>query len=257
MRKFHQKRLGNRRDFLGKLAGTAALLGMSNLVMAAAPETMAAAPETTAAPETMTAAPETANESDLPGVSALSDPDEWFKSNIKGKHKIVFDAPAPKEMMTFAWPKVFLLTNAGTGSTEKDCSVVIVLRHEAIPYAMGDDLWAKYKFGEMFKINDPRTKAPATRNPYYETKPDDFKVPGLGPVAIGIRDLQASGVLICVCDVALTVYSAVAGMNMNMDAAAIKTEWLAGLLPSIPAMPSGVWAVGRAQEYGCTYCFAG
>src|ERR1700756_5358177 len=123
MRKIHQKRLGNRREFLGKLAGTAALLGMSNLAMAAAPETMSKAPET-------------ANESDPPGSSALPDPDEWFKTNIKGKHKIIFDAPAPKEMMTFAWPKVFLLTNAGTGSTEKDCSVVIVLRHEAIPYAM-------------------------------------------------------------------------------------------------------------------------
>jgi hypothetical protein len=233
----HPERLGNRRDFLGKLAGTAALLGMSNL--------------------TLTAAPGTEKEPGFPPGEKLSDPDEWFKANIKGKHKIVFDAPAPKEMMTFAWPKVFLLTNAGTGTTEKDCSVVIVLRHEAIPYAMGDDLWAKYKFGEMFKINDPRTKEPATRNPYWETKPDDFKIPGIGPVALGIRDLQASGILICVCDVALTVYSAVAGMNTKMDAGEVKKEWLAGLLPSVQPMPSGVWAVGRAQEHGCSYCFAG
>jgi len=237
MRTIHQNQLGNRRDFLGKLAGTAALLGMSNLTLAAASQT--------------------AKEGDSPAVADLSDPDEWFSANIKGKHKIVFDAPAPKEMMTFAWPKVFLLTNAGTGTTERDCSVVVVLRHEAIPYAMGDDLWAKYKFGEMFKINDPRTSAPATRNPYWETRPDDFKVPGLGPVAIGIRDLQASGVLFCVCDVALTVFSAVAGMQANMDGSAVKTEWLAGILPSIQPMPSGVWAVGRAQEHGCTYCFAG
>src|ERR1700761_2971321 len=142
-----EQKPGNRRDFLGKLAGTAALLGMTNLTLAAA-----------GMPK----------ESDPP-ASALSDPDQWFKNNIKGKHKIVFDSPVPKEMMTFAWPKVFLLTNAGTGSSEKDCSVVIVLRHEAIPFAMGDDLWAKYKFGEMFKINDPRTSAPATRNPFWDT----------------------------------------------------------------------------------------
>jgi len=236
MRTIHQKKLGSRRAFLGKLAGTAALLGMSNL--------------------TLTAAPGTLEESD-PSRGGLSDPDEWFKTNIKGKHRIVFDAPAPKEMMTFAWPKVFLITNAGTGTNEKDCSVVIVLRHEAIPYALGDDLWAKYKLGELFKIKDPRTSAPATRNPYWETRPDDFKIPGLGSVAIGIRDLQASGVLICVCDMALTVYSAVAGMNSNTDAAAVKKEWLAGILPSIQPMPSGVWALGRAQEHGCTYCFAG
>jgi hypothetical protein len=122
---------------------------------------------------------------------------------------------------------------------------------------MGDALWAKYKFGEMFKINDPRTSAPATRNPYWETKPDDFKMPGIGAIPIGIRDLQADGILICVCDLALTVFSAVTAMNSNQDAAAVKKEWVEGLLPSIPAMPSGVWAVGRAQEHGCTYCFAG
>jgi len=236
MSTIHQNRLANRRDFLGKLAGTAALIGMSNLPLSAAPEIL--------------------KENDARGTD-LADPDEWFKTNIKGKHRIVFDATEPKEMMTFAWPKVFLLTNKGTGTDEKECSVVVVLRHDAIPYALGDSLWSKYKLGEMFKINDPRTSAPATRNPFWETRPDDFKVPGIGPVQIGIRDLQASGVLFCVCDVALTVYSAVAGGKTNQDGAAVKAEWLAGVLPSIQPMPSGVWAVGRAQEHGCTYCFAG
>jgi len=236
MSTLHQNRLANRRDFLGKLAGTAALIGISNLPLTAAPGVL--------------------KESYSPGMD-LSDPDEWFKNNIKGKHRIVFDATEPKEMMTFAWPKVFLLTNKGTGTDEKDCSVVVVLRHDAIPYALQDNLWSKYKLGEMFKIKDPRTSAAATRNPFWETRPDDFKVPGLGAVQIGIRDLQASGVLFCVCDVALTVYSAIAGEKSNQDGAAVKTEWLAGILPSIQPMPSGVWAVGRAQEHGCTYCFAG
>ena len=174
----HQNRPASRRDFLGKLAGTAALIGMSNLPLIANAETGPA--------------------DDHPG-GGLADPDEWFKTNIKGKHKIVFDSPEPKELITFAWPLVFLLTNKGTGTDEKDCSVVVVLRHNAIPYALGDPLWAKYKLGEMFKINDPRTMAPATRNPFWDTKPDDFKMPGIGPVPIGIKDLQASGVLFCAC----------------------------------------------------------
>jgi len=29
------------------------------------------------------------------------------------------------------------------------------------------------------------------------------------------------------------------------------------LFPGIQVVPSGVMAVGRAQEHGCTYCFAG
>ena len=41
------------------------------------------------------------------------------------------------------------------------------------------------------------------------------------------------------------------------DAAAVKKEWLGAVLPNIQVVPSGVWALGRAQEHGCTYCFAG
>jgi hypothetical protein len=34
-------------------------------------------------------------------------------------------------------------------------------------------------------------------------------------------------------------------------------EWEAGVVPGAMLVPSGVLAVGRAQEHGCTYCFAG
>lgn len=222
----------NRRDFLGKLAGTAALMGVG----AISTPLMARA------------------ESDLP-VADAADPDAWFK-NLKGKHRIVFDATEPKEILTFAWPKVFLMTNAGSGTPETDCGVVVVLRHDTIQYALEDSLWAKYKFGEAFKINDPRTSAPALRNPFWQCKPDDYKIPGVGAVQIGINDLQASGVMFCVCSVAIAVHSAVFAMKTNQEAEAVKKEWMAGLLPGIQPMPSGVWAVSRAQEHGCTYCFA-
>jgi hypothetical protein len=227
-----------RREFFGKLAGTAALVGGGAVALP------------------LVAEAETSDHIAVGQNDAPPDPDAWF-SKLKGKHRIVFDSPTPKEVFTFAWPKVFLLTNSGTGTPETDCNVVVVLRHESIPYAMGDDLWAKYKFGEMFKINDVRTKAPATRNPFWKCKPDDYKIPGIGAVDIGIDNLQASGVMFCVCDMAMTVYSAVAAMNSSQDAAAVKKEWLAGVLPGVQPMPSGVWAVGRAQEHGCTYCFAG
>jgi len=42
-----------------------------------------------------------------------------------------------------------------------------------------------------------------------------------------------------------------------MDASEVLKDWQAGLLPGITIVPSGVWAVGRAQENKCAYCFAG
>ncbi len=191
----------------------------------------------------------------FPGIDP-SEADAWF-NQINGKHRIVFDVTEPHDILPFAWPKVFLLTNDATGSAAKDCSVVVILRHEAIPYALENRLWEKYKLGEVFKIDDPKTKAPSLRNPFWQPQAGDYSVPGIGNVEIGINQLQDSGVMFCACNMALTVYSAVVAGQLNQDAAEVKSDWMAGLLPKVQPMPSGVWAVGRAQEHGCTYCFAG
>ena len=97
----------------------------------------------------------------------------------------------------------------------------------------------------------------AVRNPFWQPKKGDFKVPGFGEVQIGINELQADGVMFCVCDAAMTVFSASVADGMKMDAAEVKKEWIGGLLPGVMIVPSGVWAVGRAQEHNCSYCFVG
>lgn len=223
----------NRRGFLTTLSTGAAAAGFSLL-----------------APSLQAAAKHSATH------NAPGDPDAWFEK-ISGKHRIVFDADWPRSILTFAWPRVYLMTNSATGTPASDCGVVLVLRHEAIPYALNSDLWKKYTLGEVFKINDPLTNTPATRNPFWQPKSGDYKVPGIGNVAIGINELQDSGVMICVCDVAMTINSAGIASKMNMEPEAVKNEWVSGLLPDIQIVPSGVWAVGRAQEHGCTYCYAG
>lgn len=239
MKQNHQELTTHRRGFIGTLATGAAAIGMAAL-----------------APLKLDAESLPGTKDENPPFSLTETPDEWF-DKIKGKHRIVFDATHPEAIFPFAWPRVFLLTNMATGTPFSDCGVVVVLRHSAIPYAMDSKLWEKYKFGEMFKANDPATKAPATRNPFWMPNKGDFKIPGFGEVAIGINELQADGVMFCVCDAAITVYSAVAAEQMKANAADVKKEWLAGLLPNIMPVPSGVWAVGRAQEHKCGYCFVG
>ena len=222
----------HRRQFLGTIASGVAAFGLSTIV----------------SPLSGNAENKFLNDSD--------DPDEWFKQ-IKGKHRIVFDVPHPNEIFPFAWPRIFLATNAATGTMEKNCSVVVVLRHTAIPYAMEDRLWTKYKFGEVFKAEDPKTKKPSTRNPFWKPKQGYFKIPGVGVVPIGINELQSSGVLFCACDMALTVYSGVVAEAMNLDAVEVKKDWVNGILSGIKVVPAGIWAINRAQERGCSYCFAG
>jgi intracellular sulfur oxidation DsrE/DsrF family protein len=221
-----------RRQFLGTIASGVAALGLSTIV----------------SPLSAHAENHFSNGAD--------DPDEWFKQ-IKGKHRIVFDVPQSNEIFPFAWPRIFLATNAATGTPEKDCSVVVVFRHLAIPYAMEDRLWAKYNFGEVFKANDPKTSKPSTRNPFWKPAQGAFKVPGLGVVPIGINELQESGVLFCACDMALTVYSGAVAEKMNLDPAEVKKDWVSGILPGVKIVPAGIWALNRAQEKGCSYVFTG
>lgn len=225
-----------RRGFIGTLAAGAAALGMSSLT-------------------SFRLGAETPAPSAIKNTGNLT-PDEWF-NNIKGSHRIVYDATHPEGMMPFAWPRVFLITNAKTGTPASDCGVVVVLRHNAIPFAFDSTIWKKYNLGPAFKIDDPTTNAPAQRNPYWQPAKGDFKIPGIGEVEIGINQLQADGVMFCVCDVAVTVMTAVMAQKMKLDAAEVKSEWLKALLPGILVAPSGVWAVGRAQEHKCSYCFVG
>lgn len=224
----------NRRNFLGTLATGAAAIGLTTI----APTLNSFAGETKFVP------------------SSDGDPEEMFKK-ITGKHRIVFDSPHPHEIFPFAWPRVFLMTNEATGTKSTDCSVVVVLRHASIGYAMEDRLWAKYKLGEMFQANDPETSKPSLRNPFWKPKEGAYKVPGVGEILIGINQLQANGVMFCVCSAALNVYSAVTAQTLNLKHEDVKNDFISGILPGIQQVPSGVWALGRAQKYGCGYIFAG
>jgi intracellular sulfur oxidation DsrE/DsrF family protein len=220
-----------RREFLGKLTTGAAAISLASLFQ-----------------------PLQANANDIPGFDP-EDPDAWFKPLKTKKHSIVFDNTEPHDILTFAWPRVFLMTNEKTGTMNKDCGVVVVLRHGAIPFAMEDRLWEKYNFGEVFKVQEGQDKKTATRNAFWKPKPGTFKVPGIGEVQIGINELQSSGVKFCVCNAALTVYSAIVADGMKANAEDVYKDWVSGILPGIQIVPSGVWAVGRAQENGCRYCF--
>ena len=224
----------SRRNFLGTIATGAAAVGLTTIT----PSLNAFAGEANNIP------------------SVYGDPEEMFKK-INGKHRIVFDSPHPHEIYPFAWPRVFLLTNEVTGTKDKDCSVVVVLRHSSIGYAMEDKVWAKYNLGKLFEANDPETNKPATRNPFWKPKQGAYQIPGVGEILIGVDQLQQNGVMFCVCEAAINVYSAITAQAMNLKHEDVRNDFTNAILPGIQPVPSGVWALGRAQEKGCGYVFAG
>lgn len=220
----------NRRSFLGKLSAGAVALGVPSLAGAMHLPTKTTNP--------------------IPASDSKTFED-WL-GKIKGKHRQVFDSMVHDNGIPLAWTRVFLMTNKAVGVSENDVTAVMILRHESIPLAMEDRLWAKYKFGEVFKVTDGATKAPAVRNMFWKPKPNELPLPGMA-----LNELIDSGVMVGLCDMALTVYSSIVAGEMKMNADDCKKDWLSGVLPGIEIVPSGVLAVNRAQEHGCTYCWAG
>lgn len=211
-----------RRGFLGQVAAAAVGVGAASLLPASA---HAAAFASTAVDPQLEA---------------------WF-GKLTGKHKTVFDATEPNDGMPAIWPRIYLNTTDATYPGEKAVAMVI-LRHGGLGMGFTDGVWAKYGMGEIFKVMVDGK--PAMKNPY-------ASITGLPIPGLGIAELLKGGVLVGACDVALSVYSNAVATKMKLDPAAVKKEWVAGLFPGIQVVPSGVFAVARAQEFGANYIFAG
>lgn len=221
----------SRRSFVGKIAGAAAGIGSLSLInpLNAASKPFEAASKKIAA-----------------------DAESWIKQG-KGSHRIVYDASEPHGGMPIIWSWVYYLTNNETNVPDSDMTAMVVLRHNAIPFALEDSVWKTYNLGEVFKITDNRTQKPATRNPFYIPQDGDFPSPAIE----GIQKLQSRGAMFCVCNMALKVYSGLVAKQTGLDPTVVYNDWSKAVLKDIQVVPSGVWAIGRAQENKFAYCYAG
>ena len=193
----------------------------------------------------------------LPATSAnaaTGDPTDFTRwlDSISGKQRVVLDVREPYDGMAIAWAWVYLFTGPQAyGIKENDLGTVMVLRHNAIPFVLEDSMWKKYKLGEYFKINDPKTSAPAVRHPYYTT-----------PVDADVADMTLKshidrGVKVTACDMAIHYYSGKIASAQGLKHDDVKAEWMAATLPKIAHAPSGVVACQGAVAKGCSYVFAG
>ena len=199
----------------------------------------------------LAAVPSTVRASGAPDSSAAGEP--WLSGLATTKHKQVFDATSHNSgfPMIFAGNYVNTMMQA-YALKPKDVRALIVLRHFAAPLAVSDAIWAKFQLGAMIGVNDPATKAPATRNIFVNSRAGDMMNP-----AQSLDKVIAAGATVVVCNMALTVLSQMASQAAGMKPDEALAEWKAALVAGVAVVPSGVLAVGRAQEAGCGYCFAG
>src|SRR5258708_13614237 len=182
-----------------------------------------------------------------PAQDPITEFTRWLDS-IPGTHKQLYDMPEVNQGIGLVWSWAFLTTGAPAyGLPEKDLGVVIVLRHNAIPLALNDAAWAKYKLGEVFKIEDPDTHAPARRNPFYHM-PGAFAVP-----EAALEKLIARGVKVAVCNLAITISTCTLPQNRGLKHEDVNRDWIDAVFAGIQVVPSGVVACNGAASPGWTY----
>ena len=123
--------------------------------------------------------------------------------------------------------------------------------------AYNDSLWERYQLGAAYKVNDPRTGQPATRNIFYprarsggpDLPPTDRESFWADP---SLEALMARGVLVLVCHNALVglANEAVAqGRNPdNLTREQVAEEMMANLIPGAFMVPAGVFELQRLQD---------
>lgn len=182
-----------------------------------------------------------------PGALAASaDPDAWI-AKLKGQQKVIIHAH--QYFMTALVDARNMLANARDmyGVPEAQFSIAVATHGPAIQGLFRDDVWQGKALGEFYKLNDPKTGAPATRNIYLT--PQDSE-----PADAAVSDLMKRGVTFIVCNVALkNLAKRLAAAGTSQDA--LHDELAAGLVPGAFLVPDVFVSMQRAQKRGVAYIF--
>jgi intracellular sulfur oxidation DsrE/DsrF family protein len=218
-----------RRGFLTRLAGAAAAVGVGGSL----PRSLSAQP-----------AQSSAN-------------DAWLDKQT-GAHRCLFDFPNHAEGLPLLHMFNYLNTYASAyGAKKGEVNAIGTLYFvgptSSIPLAFNDAMWEKYKLGAYVKLDDPKTKAPSTRNMFNSPQAGDPVLFGGAFAAASIANLQQMGSTFLLCHNALGRFVGQWATRSGGPPVAVGTELKANLLPGVVIVPAMVIAIEKAQQKGIAY----
>ena len=178
--------------------------------------------------------------------------DRWTRRLSAAKHRAVFDSPGIDDGLALVHATFYrqgYQEQLGLGAS--DVIPVVVFRHLGTSMAFNDALWAKYALGERSKVTDPATGKDALRNPFIRVAKDE-KNPAV-PADASIEALLANGAVLLVCNKATMRLAGQVAAKFNKPVDDVRAEFRASVVPGVLLQPSGVYAVLRAQDAGCSF----
>ena len=174
----------------------------------------------------------------------------WLKRLASAQYRVVFNTSEISDGNVLSYVASFLDDfQAVHGTTDAQTRPVIVFRRLGTPMALNDALWERYAIGEDQKIRDPNTKEMATRNVFWKARDGATG----WEAALALEPLQRRGLISLVCDVALGNWARATARRLQRDADALKAEARENLVPGAILVPSGIYALIRAQNAGCAF----
>jgi hypothetical protein len=166
---------------------------------------------------------------------------------------VVFDSPEINDA-TALWHAFSYLSSVKDvfGGSDSDASVVVVLRHAAVPVLYSDAMWAKYNIGAETKTLDEKTKVAVTRNIYYQRVDKDGKPNDDRPSAT-VKSLASRGVIFIGCDLATRGFSYRLAQKAKLQQKDVYEEIRQNLVGGAILMPTGIFGMLMAQEAGCAF----
>lgn len=182
--------------------------------------------------------------------------DDWL-AQLPGKHRVVIDAVQPNSAgAAVLYAANLFATNKSAYSLEdKDLGIVIVMRHNASPFALNDAAWAKYgkALSAALDFTDPKTKQPPATN-LYNAKGYGLALTNLGNT---IDSVIQHGAVIAICELATHFAASQVAKAANSTPDAVYNDFKANALPNSRFVSAGVVTVTRAQELGYSLIYAG
>ncbi len=175
----------------------------------------------------------------------------WAKK-LTGKYRAVFDVPAVEDGYG-VWRAVIWRKQYGTifGVPETSLSTVVVIRHDGIALALGNQFWDRYGIAKKWNVRDPATRKPFARNPVIE-RTGAAALPGEF-AGFTLEDLLKGGATVLACSLAIRDCAQLIVEQDKISNEEAMEQVRKMVVPGVVLQPSGIFAVVLAQDNGCRF----
>lgn len=176
--------------------------------------------------------------------------DSWTR-RVTGRYRAVFDIPQVAGGAGVFRAGIWMQGYAEMyGAADTDLTPILVIRHEAVPVFMNHEFWTAYDYQKQLEkeLTGFSDKERGVGNPFLRM---DF-----GGQSYGLEALIARGAIVLGCGLAFRGLVAEVMKKDQLDIQVAEEKARSLLVPGVLLQPSGIFAVARAQDLGCSYVWA-